>query len=98
PVLVLSGEYCQRYLASLEPGAPRVSAMEKRIAMMLGLRLRRERAIILLHAESAPADGVGAIAQAATAAPWRVALTRFPTRGDGLDMILRGWFGPTEQS
>lgn len=98
PMLFLTAKHGADFILAQEPGAPKISAADRRLALMLGLRMRREQALLLLHGDSAPADGVFALASAAIAARWRVALTRFPTRGDGLDMILRGCFGPTEQA
>ncbi|MDX2175823.1 MAG: hypothetical protein SF028_05075 [Candidatus Sumerlaeia bacterium] len=78
-------------------GAPRhFTAEEKRRALMIGLRMRRERALIVPRVSAIAADRIHTLAMHATEAAVRIAITRLPMREDGMERILAGAFGPWE--
>ncbi len=67
---------------------------DKRKALMIGLRLRREHAIIAPRSSLMDGDLLYRAAMGATNAAVRVAISRTPARGDGRDMLLAAAFGP----
>ncbi len=67
---------------------------DKRKALMIGLRLRREHAIIVPRSSIIDGDLLYRAAMGATNAAVRVAISRTPARGDGRDLLLAAAFGP----
>lgn len=67
---------------------------DKRKALMIGLRLRRERAVIAPRSSLMDGDLLYRAAMGATNAAVRVAISRTPARGDGRDLLLAAAFGP----
>lgn len=66
---------------------------DKRKALMIGLRMRREKAIIVPRTGVIDGDLLCRAIMAASSASIRVALTRLPLRGDGRDLLLSAGFG-----
>lgn len=93
PVVVVPVDLAAQLFVGLDLGGARLSGKEKRLGMMLALRVRREKSVLAFRSDIANADHLHLIAMAAGEALNRIVLTRLVPRPDGMDSLLKAAFG-----